>query len=106
MGYVSFGQKDAVFSIKDSASVKVCLSRWLQFVGESGVEEFKRVLNQQIPVANFMAVPCKTKIKKGVRKVHSHLSVTDDLKGPQHLTKSQFAYTVLRNIHQLFSHEN
>lgn len=64
MGYVSFGQKDAVFSIKDSASVKVCLSRWLQFVGESGVEEFKRVLNQQIPVANFMTVPCKTKNKK------------------------------------------
>lgn len=53
-----------------------------------------------------MTVPCKTKIKKGVRKVHSHLSVTDDLKGPQHLTKSQFAYTVLRNIHQLFSSEN
>lgn len=48
----------------------------------------------------------KQKIKKDVRKVHSHLSVTDDLKGPQHLTKSQFAYTVLRNIHQLFSHEN
>ena len=96
MGYASFGQKDAVFSIKDSASVKVCLSRWLQFVEESGVEEFKRVLNQQIPVANFMAVPCKTKIKKGVRKVHSHLSVTDDLKGPQHLTKSQFAYCITK----------
>ena len=38
-------KKDAVISIKDSASVKVCLSRWLQFVKESGVEEFKRVLN-------------------------------------------------------------
>lgn len=61
MGYVSFGQKDAVFSIKDSASVKVCLFRWLQFVEESGVEKFKRVLNQQIPVANFVAVPCKQK---------------------------------------------
>ena len=46
MGYVSFGQKDAVISIKDSASVKVCLSRWLQFVEESGVEEFKRVLKR------------------------------------------------------------
>lgn len=61
MGYVSFGQKDAVFSIKDSVSVKVCLSRWLQFVEESGVEKFKRVLNQQILVANFVAVPCKQK---------------------------------------------
>lgn len=57
-------KKDAVISMKDPASVKVFLFHWLQFVEESGVEEFKRVLNQQIPVANFMAVPCKTKIKK------------------------------------------
>ena len=57
-------KKDAVISMKDPASVKVCLSHWLQFVKESGVEKFKRVLNQQIPVANFMAVPCKTKNKK------------------------------------------
>ncbi len=57
-------KKDAVISMKDPASVKVFLSHWLQFVKESGVEKFKRVLNQQIPVANFMAVPCKTKNKK------------------------------------------
>lgn len=57
-------KKDTVISMKDPASVKVFLFHWLQFVEESGVEEFKRVLNQQIPVANFMAVPCKTKIKK------------------------------------------
>lgn len=57
-------KKDAVISMKDPASVKVFLFHWLQFVEESGVEEFKRVLNQQIPVANFMAVPCKTKNKK------------------------------------------
>lgn len=33
-----------VFSMKAPASVNVFLSRWLQFVEESGVEEFKSVL--------------------------------------------------------------
>ena len=43
----AYALKEAFFkvlSMKDPTSVKVFLSRWLQFVEESGIEEFKRIL--------------------------------------------------------------
>lgn len=46
------------------ASVKVFLSRWLQLVEESGVEEFKRVLK--------MFKTWETEIQEGLTNVYSN----------------------------------
>ncbi len=53
-----------VFSMKDPASVETFLSRWLQLVEESGVEEFKRVLK------TFKT--WKTEIQEGLTNVYSN----------------------------------
>ena len=53
-----------VFSMKDPASVQAFLSRWLQLVEESGVEEFKSVLK------TFKT--WKTEIQEGLTHVYSN----------------------------------
>ena len=53
-----------VFSMKDPASVKTFLSRWLQLVEESGIEEFKRILK------TFKT--WETEIQEGLTNVYSN----------------------------------
>ena len=53
-----------VFSIKDPASIQAFLSRWMQLVEESGIEEFKSVLK------TFKT--WETEIQEGLTNVYSN----------------------------------
>ena len=53
-----------VFSIKDPASIQAFLSRWMQLVEESGIEEFKSVLK------TFKT--WETEIQEGLTHVYSN----------------------------------